>query len=145
VGHKSGLKTAGARGLAKQLSRAELEAPMHEGHELDVADKARGYEDAALDVMVKAVKRRGKDKAPWAVAVNAAKTIIEIGSGRAATREAKNTGDGGLTILVNQLVIQSGQPHEIEIPAEQIKRDLADVSDAEWEPTPGTVTVDTSK
>jgi hypothetical protein len=126
MGHKSGLKHTEAKGKGVPMTRNELESELDAGHEVDIKEIARKHDKAAISVLARAVKRRGKDKAPWAVATGAAKTLIEIGHGKSETREPEDK-TGGLTIVINELTI--GGQSETRITAAQIARDLAETID----------------
>ena len=102
MGHKSGLKHTDAKGLVAKLEHAELVDRLDEGEQLDIKLLAQKEGKKAISTLKRAMMRRGKDKAPWAVATGAAKTLIEIGHGRSETREVEQK-SGGLTVIINEL------------------------------------------
>lgn len=109
------------------LTRSAVEEVMQGAEQLDIAELARARSEDMLGVLVDAANANVKtdddgkpteDVPSWAVRTNAAKTVIEIGHGRAPTQEAEKN-DGGLHITVNKLFMPGSsekiiQPGEIE-------------------------------
>ena len=105
MGHKSGMKSVGAKGKEAPMSRTQVESALIDAEDIDIKQLARDHDRAAIGVLGKAVGRKGKDKAPWAVSTGAAKTLIEIGHGKSETREAERK-EGGLTVIINQMTTE---------------------------------------
>ena len=122
MGHKSGLKAAGAKGKEVPMSRTEVESALIDAEDIDIKQLAREHDRAAIGVLGKAVARKGGDKAPWAVSTGAAKTLIEIGHGKSETREGEKK-EGGLTVIINQLT--SDDQLERVVSGVQIAKEIA--------------------
>jgi len=118
--------------LAKTIvTGADVAAALQDAVELDIAELARAKSTKMLDVLVDAAERkgRGRNRAPWAVATSAAKSVIEIGHGRVATQEQEHS-DSGLTIIVNNL-FGGEAPVEKTIEGVVLGKDIADAMEIE--------------
>ena len=135
MGHGSGAKHAGSIGKAKALTRKEIDDRLEPGSDEYVRELARENDTLAIRTLARAAGRRGKDKAPWSVAVNAAGKLVEIGHGRSATQEPEHV-EAGLTVIVNQLT--SDNQLERVISGVQVAKDVAAALDIEAEATPST-------
>lgn len=93
------------------LTRSAVEEVMQGAEQLGIAELARARSEDMLGVLVDAAESNVKtddegkplEEAPsWAVRTNAARTVIEIGHGRAATQQPDKD-DGSIYITVNKL------------------------------------------
>jgi hypothetical protein len=131
--------------LPSEKPKATMES-IHEtmkgGEELDISELARAHGEDMLGALVSMAKREGKgrQRAPHSVAATSAKTVLEIGYGRAATKESEHV-DTGLTIIVNNLMtgekaekiidiealeVDVSKPVEIQAEAVNLAQDLVD-------------------
>ncbi len=138
MGHGSGLKHVGARGKMVPQTRALMDAELDLDSDEVVRELARAHDVAAIGRLATAVRRRGKDKAPWSVSVKAARDLLEIGHGRSATQDATDK-SGGLTVIINQLT--SDDQLERVISGVQMAKSVAATIEIEAEPEPEVIDV----
>lgn len=115
------------------VTMAEVKETMKDAEELDIASLAREHSEEMLGALVNMANRtgRGRNRAPHAVAAASAKTVLEIGHGRAATKE-RESADTGLTIVINSLT--TGVKIEKVISGEELAVDVRDAIEIEGEP-----------
>jgi len=107
MGHKSGLRHAGAVG--KPAAR-DVGAELREGTALDIAELCERHAERSVKTLVDVQRSR---KATATAKVAAANSILDRVAGRPATQEREQN-EGGLTIVVNQLYLD-GKPEVVEI------------------------------
>lgn len=107
------------------VTMAEVKETMKDAEELDIAALAREHSEEMLGALVDMAQRkgRGRNRAPHAVAAASAKTVLEIGHGRSATKERENS-DTGLTIVINSLT--TGVQVEKVISGDELAVDIND-------------------
>ena len=132
MGHKSG------KGAVVPKTRADLEAELEKGYQIEVQKLARKYTKRSIETLARAQRHKltprqkeaGEELAPWPVRRQAARDLIEIGHGRAATQEPERH-KAGITVIINQLT--SDEQLEKVIPGKVVKaaQEIAATIDAE--------------